>query len=163
MMVMHAQLFLYRFWILRSELGSCGQPGPGFNLVLSPPPDYRKSASSTLTASSQKSRPCLNTVDPESLQRELLLRISDFSVLFHTLQWFTDIYIYLVYCRILKYISFCSKDKWASKNGHCRSFYWRFSFIPQSWRYTGYLVNQIQALFASPKSWRWFSAMSELV
>ncbi len=72
------------------------------------------------------------------------------------------IYIYLIYCRILKYISFCSKDKWASKNGHCRSFYWRFSFIPQSWRYTGYLVDQIQALFASPKSWRWFSTMSEL-
>src|SRR6266516_7146093 len=79
--------------------------------VLSPSPDYGKSASSTLTASSQKSRPCLNTIDPESLQRELLLQISDFSVLFRTLQWFMDIYIYLylVYCRILKYISFAQK------------------------------------------------------
>src|SRR6266516_1472378 len=38
---------------------------------------------------------CLNTVDPESLQRGLLLRISDFSVLVRTLQWLTDTYIYI--------------------------------------------------------------------
>src|SRR6266516_3519394 len=54
-----------------------------------------------------KSRLCLNTIDPGSLQNELLLRILDISVLFHELYWLC-LNLDPNTVNLLKYI-FCSK------------------------------------------------------